>query len=134
MPVSVKPVTLWQQDDGPDPSWRFAVLEVTGAAPGVWKVRNSGPGWYLHLSHNGTHVGMAHWNRWDTLAVLIAHESGPYTVTLKDTDGSSAVIIGNTLTEAKLAAHRGEQIPGTTATVTNADGNELTWPRREMEV
>lgn len=134
MAVTVKPVTLWQQDDGPDPNWKFAVLEVTGAAPGVWRVRNSGPGWFLHLSHNGTHVGMTHWNRWDTLAVLIAHESGPYTVTVTAGSASPFTFENCTLTQARLTAHRAEKFPGATATVTNADGNELTWPRHEMEV
>jgi hypothetical protein len=128
MTVTVKPPATWHPDDGPDPSWRCAVLEVTGAAPGRWTVRSNGAGWYLHISHNGHHIGMANWNQWDTVAAYIAHESGPYTVTV--TSGDLAGTLHNlTLTDARLAVVRAET-DGATAVITNADGNEVRFPRR----
>lgn len=130
MTVTVKPVTIWHQDTGPDPIWRYAVLEVTGTAPGRWTVRNNSPGWYLHISHNGFHVGMANWNAWDAVAAVIAHESGPYTVTVSGP--APAFYTGAPLSEAKLIAYRAEQTPCNAATITNADGNEVRWPRRTL--
>lgn len=119
----------WRPEEGPDPSKRVMTLAVTGAAPGVWEIGDGGGwGYYFHIRHNGHHVGMTHWNAWDTVRIWIAHESGPYTVTLTDTDGSRAVVTGNTLTEARLIDVRAPE--GTAVKITNADGNEVRFPRR----
>jgi hypothetical protein len=132
MTVTVTP-GAWQTDPlAVDPSARVMHLTVTGAAPGRWEVGNGGAhGYYLHVRHNGMHVGMANWNHWDGVTAIIAHESGPYTVTVQS-EASVVATPGLTLTQAKIAAVRAEKTPGTTATVTNPDGNEVTWPRRDM--
>lgn len=118
---------IWRQDDGPDPSWRVMTLTVTGAAPGRWTLRNNGPGWYMHLYHNGNHVGMTGWNAWDAVEVCIAHESGPYTVT-KTGELGEVHVLGLTLSDARLIAYRAEK-QGVTATIANPDGNEVRFPR-----
>jgi len=115
---------IWRQDDGPDPSWRVMTLTVTGAAPRRWTLRNNGPGWYMHLYHNGNHVGMTGWNAWDAVKVCIAHESGPYTVSVMDGNP----LTGRTLTDAYLAVVRIEN-NGRRAWIFNPDGNEVRFPR-----
>lgn len=119
----------WRQDDGPDPSWRRMTLTVTGAAPGLWEIRNCAPGWSFHIYHNGNYIGAAHWNAWDAVRALIAHESGPYTVTIDNPDdGWAPMLTGLALSDARLTAYRAEK-QGVTATITNPDGNEVAFPR-----
>lgn len=125
--IHITPGT-WHRDDGPDPDWRVMPLAVTGAAPGRWDIRNSGAGWYFHIRHNGRHIGMTHWNAWDAVRVYIAHESGPYTVTFHG-DFGPVHLSNQTLTDARVAVVSAEK-HGATATITDPDGNEVTFPRR----
>jgi len=129
MAVTVTPTT-WDRDPlSIDPSAHVMQPVVTGAAPGTWEVGDGGAyGFYLHIRHNGAHIGMANWNHWDAVAVHIEHESGPYAVTVVN-ECTAVHTPGLTLTEAWLHAYRAKKIPGATATVTNPDGNEVRWPR-----
>lgn len=126
--LTVTPGT-WVRDAGPDPIRRTMRLAVAGAAEGVWTLHNSGPGWYMHLMHNGRGAGMAYWNDWDNVRDLIARESGPYGVSVTDKVTSLATgTPGLTLSMAKIVCVRAER-DGHSAIVVDADGREVSFRR-----
>lgn len=65
----VERVSNWRQTyEAPDPSWYEAVISVDGHQ---FNIRNSSPGWYLHIAAlhpHYRHIGMADWNRWQDVA------------------------------------------------------------------